>query len=443
MDAPPVENTTFNFNSTMPHVLHTATKGVAVTIALSACLLGLYGNTLILLGAFQCKKLRGNIDTLIINLSGADLIVCIVVSPLFIVLIMCSSVDLPVALCLSHQFIGIVGVTVSFLSLDIIALYRQFRIMQHFKCNVITKTALGIIIGLWVFGLLYSSVSILYWKFGQKGESKLCMIVPNKEGENTQYILLFIGPIWLLSQIVYLVCYSFICHAVLEQNRRRKRSASMMCRQAHDNISLPPEKSSRALLMCFLVILEFSMTIGPVCIVELLEIHYGFSYKLLQVKVAFTPLIFVHSACNPFLYAQQNNTLRNTQAEVYQRILQHDWGCHFTRRTRLTVAGHGNLKENLQKSSHDSSADTPQKTDKAVGPSEPMDDQLRTPRGTGSGVYCITGSKGSSLLSPCTSTRGSLGTSLHLSQLLPHGKNSTSRVSHYQLEDSTSSTGSW
>ena len=398
--------------------IHIATLCVCSILILFVTVLGSFGNGLILYSAVQCNKLRCNLDLLITNLAGVDLVICTVLAPIFLYMMFATSHSIPGELCASLQFMGMLCTLISLETLDVIAIHRQARVIRHIKASMSTVQALIVILCLWVVSLCVAVAGLLHLLSYWPPDASTCLPVINGPDRTKHNVVLFyMGPVCVLSFMIIILSYMVIACVVQKQSRVKRNAAALImkkqyaspvlsnsfqptdayiqCNKANINATLtknPPhqaaqfamDKESKAMTMCLVVTVTVLLCWAPLITSQVIEFFIGESLVLHQVKMCGIALVFLNSALDPYVYAQHNNILKQKTSKLYQAVIacQCLQRCYtvFNKRTRLKAVGQGNLEENRNKSSH-VDADTnilhivsphglPKMIDQGVGPSQ-------------------------------------------------------------------------
>ncbi|XP_059171352.1 LOW QUALITY PROTEIN: probable G-protein coupled receptor 75 [Physella acuta] len=364
--------------------VHTATLAVCTVLVIFVVILGTFGNGMVLLSALQCqcRKLRSNFDVLVFNLAGADFIICLCLSPTFLYLLF-SDPPSPREFCGGFLFSSTTCGLLSLLTLVAIAAHRQSRVRGRVKSSLSTaKTAviLGAIylvaIGTAVGGTLHVTLS---WT----NSYTTCQAIMNSSDiTRNNVILFFISPIIFISFIVIVVSYGVIARAVRVQTYLRVKALQPLLRPPiartpqykpiqtsviSDKSATAPDmqqvlieipaaspapkkpeplkhcsccscmaaldKENKAVTMCFVVILIIALCWTPLVISHVIELLTGESIILYQVKLCGIALVFLNSALDPYMYAQNNGRIKQRYGRFFWDMLR--CGCRMPRRQQF------------------------------------------------------------------------------------------------------------
>ncbi|CAG5132648.1 unnamed protein product [Candidula unifasciata] len=325
--------------------VHTATLAVCTVLVIFVVLMGTFGNGLVLLTAFQGSKRRSNVDVLVYNLAATDFIVCSCLAPTFLYLLF-SHRQSTREFCGGLLFMSTACGVVSLLTLVAIAVYRLSIIYM-----VSLSTAVG--------ATLHVSMS---WTESHT----TCQSVINSGHITTNNVVLFfISPVFAISFLIILVCYCIIARAVRVQTYLRVKALQPLLRSAMYKQIKPEtsnytysssnmaetaktskfgrtflakneplkqcsccscmaalEKENKAATMCFVVILIITLCWTPLVISHLIEVITGESITLYQVKLCGIALVFLNSALNPYMYAQNNGRMKQSYCRFFWDILR-------------------------------------------------------------------------------------------------------------------------
>ncbi|KAL8580753.1 hypothetical protein ACOMHN_018425 [Nucella lapillus] len=353
--------------------VHTATLAVATVLALFVLVLGSFGNGLVLVSAVRRRKKRTNFDLLILNLSTADLVLCVVMAPLYLYTLF-TDPPFPKLLCGSLLLGGTGFGLLSLLSIVAIAIHRQARVVGRAKRSLTTRQT-GIVLGVvWVLSGAGAVGATLHAMLDWRESYTNCQVlIYSHDPLLHRFTLFFLGPLVLVSFIVIVVAYAIISRAVRAQSRTRARGLSALYRSTpiyrtgltpKQKAPLVPdnprgdrrkrrpgagkqcqccscqaaaERESKAVTMCLVVMVTLVLCWSPLLVSQFLELATGPSITLLQVKLCGIALVFLNSALDPYMYAQNQPHVQTRYGRFCWDVLLRCQCSGGPRRTRFRV----------------------------------------------------------------------------------------------------------
>ncbi|KAL3873153.1 hypothetical protein ACJMK2_036307 [Sinanodonta woodiana] len=355
--------------------VHTATQAVCTVLVIFVLILGCTGNGMVLFHSLKKKKLRNNFDLLIINLAGADFMLCTCLAPLFLFLLF-SDPPTPRVFCGSILFLGTLCGMLSLISLVSIAIHRQARVTGYIKGSLSLAQTGIVVLLVWVISMAISLGGTFHITTFWSRVSYNCQYVVNspKRMENN-FILFFIAPVAIVSFVMIAISYGIISWTVRQQNQcclrtspqlyKFKKSPELLCKECLVNKTFnsspvkngsppprpsPPNKGSKALTMCLVVILTIVLCWGPLIISQAIEVLIGESIILYQVKLCGIALVFLNSALNPYVYGQNNGRIKYKYGKLLYSLIR----CEYVvqKKTKLRAIRKRTPEMNRLKLSH-------------------------------------------------------------------------------------------
>ena len=345
--------------------VHTATLAVCTVLVIFVLFLGCTGNGMVLFTALTSKRLRNNFDLLIINLSGADFILCTCLSPVYLFFLFSDS-PIPKVLCASILFLGTTSGLLSLLSLVCIALHRYWRVTGHAR-RPLTLLRVSIVVGvIWVISLSLSIGGTLHFAsfWEENNELVNCQNVINgSDRGSNNFILFFIAPVTILSFSIIATSYGTIARMVRIQGVAETPDSTVLrnpgeldaikfagCTgevfpplpgQIRPSVRSPAgqttlDKGNKALMMCLVVTLTIGLCWGPLIISQLMELVVGDSIILYQVKLCGIALIFLNSALDPYIYGQTNGRIKHKYVRLLYSLGRCECAIERTRQLRVS-----------------------------------------------------------------------------------------------------------
>lgn len=369
--------------------VHTATLAVCTVLVIFVLVMGCFGNGLVILTALQAKKLRTNFDLLIVNLAGADFVMCSCLAPIFLFLLF-SDPPRPQIFCGSFLFLGTTCGMLSLLTLVAISLHRQARVVGQAKGTLTARQAIVILVIVWTISLAMSLGGTFHITANWNNALSNCQMVINSHDRRTfNFVLYFLAPVSIISFIIITISYIIIAWAVQVQSRikqtpsankghrttkqngdKSKKSQIVVCgkdgnrkiviaRTTSSHSASGPgglDKDNKAVTMCLVVTITIVLCWGPLIVSQFIELLVGEYIILYQVKICGIALVFLNSALDPYIYAQHSGKMRRQYVRFFKNAL--NCQCFIGKTTKLRVFGRGNLEVNRHKAAHNNDADT-------------------------------------------------------------------------------------
>ena len=201
--------------------VHTATLAVATVLALFVLVLGTFGNGLVLLSALRRRKVRSNFDLLLLNLSSADLLLCVLLAPLYLYTLF-TDPPAPRLFCGSLLFGGTGCGLLSLLSIVAVAIHRQARVAGRAKRSLTSRQTALVLGAVWALSGAGAAGATLHAMLDWRESYDNCQVlIYSRDPLLHRFTLFFLGPLVLVSFVVIVVSYAVIARAVRAQSRAR------------------------------------------------------------------------------------------------------------------------------------------------------------------------------------------------------------------------------
>lgn len=340
--------------------IHTATLAVSTVLVIFVLFLGCTGNGIVLFNALTAKLHRNNFELLVINLAGADFILCTCLSPMFLFLLFSES-NLPKVFCGSVLFLGVLSALLSLLSLVAVAVYRTCQIVGTLK-RPLSLAKMSAIVGLiWILSTLIALCATFHvttsWQDDRIDECQNA--VNNRTPESNNFVLYFVSPMTIISLLTIAICYGVIASVARSVSRAGEGVVPLKSPECqHENLcesgapdkttdvsitigkcvppsgDLKPDNGQKATTMCFVVTLTVILCWGPLIMSQFVQLFKGYSIILYQVKLCGIALIFLNSALNPYLYGQSNSKVNYRYIRVLYNFAKCDFPVVFGRTSK-------------------------------------------------------------------------------------------------------------
>lgn len=285
-----------------------------VPIMIIAVCVGILGNMLVIGAVVRDRKLRVLQNVFIVNLSVADLIVCMIVMPFTIVSVIDNGrlmLRLPV-LCEFLATMCVTGCACSIWSIVSVSINRYIAICHRLTYpNIYNKRTVPLMVaGLWVLAFTVDMPIFLGW--GEHifdNRSNVCVYDYSHSIGYTIYvvILAFVAPLSTL-------CYSYLRiykYARESSHQMRALADNRFAKQRYNGINSVDRRLLQTVaLICVAFVVMWSLY-SIVVIFDLGE------YPWLFVTATF--LGFLSSSVNFIIYAT-NDTFRDAYAEILRTI---------------------------------------------------------------------------------------------------------------------------
>ncbi|XP_020908440.1 somatostatin receptor type 5-like [Exaiptasia diaphana] len=285
------------------------------SLSLIMCILGIVGNSMIIIAVKKKRYLRSTTNYLLLNLAISDL------TSLFFLLLMAAGSALvlkngPLSDFLCKFFIAyhvpFTASLVSILTILVLAIERYFAIVKPMRSGLRLRedNVHFVIIAAWVTGCI---VSLPYYVFGSyNGKSKNCSYRNLSHQDQAIFVVVVQIIFVFLPFIITTFCYFQIVRDIYFQNTVRPQ-----------NIPARRDAVSRRKLLrlSLSITVAFALCFIPLSITLVMaafrdESRFGRRYY----KYA-SFLYFGQSALNPLLYAWQSTNFRQAFKELLRTVL--------------------------------------------------------------------------------------------------------------------------
>ncbi|XP_038071935.1 melatonin receptor type 1B-A-like [Patiria miniata] len=338
----PTESLTFEFSDYTQRV-------IVATMFLVIALLGIFGNTLVILAVLLSNKVRTATNAFVVNLSVADFLTCLVIPWNAVALLGREGLPVGVWVCSITAVVQNATVGCSVFSLVAIALNRLLLITRHSTTYHKVYTPKKIVIWLvlvWLIPLfitlLPSFINISGFTYNQKYHT--CGSTTSQASSRT-YNTIVAGIIYPILLVIIIVCYVLIWRHLKRHSKRMATvhqeashftpssiptTSTVMIPQAHissdDRIQSPATPSSVPAINSqvtrrqnditknmFYVVCAFMLCITPYAVVVMCGDSPARPYLF--------ALFFFNSCVNPTIYATKHRDFKT----IFGCILRRQW----------------------------------------------------------------------------------------------------------------------
>ncbi|XP_071944255.1 uncharacterized protein [Antedon mediterranea] len=300
-------------------------------ILIILCVVGFFGNLLTIVAIVRTNKLRITANYFLVNLALADMIVCVIVEPFYLLGLFYRKWPLSDMFCATISGISIITLSSSVLNLVAIAVNRYFCIVQNQRYATLYTTNRTIFYCVMIWVVSFTLIMPASFGFGEFGFNKHLLICGYKVSEESWLCqIVTMAIMFAFSMITFVFCYYKICkeaHMSSRRSRRRKSSTTSQVSlagsvktlnklQKHLSINKlnPQTREIQVAKTSFIVLITFMICWTPI----VLQVIFDKKYKIPNVFVqVFALLSLANSSVNPFIYAWRNRHFRN----AYKRII--------------------------------------------------------------------------------------------------------------------------
>lgn len=337
--------------------IHTATLAVSTLLVIFVLFLGCTGNGIVLFNALTARQHRTNFELLVINLAGADFIMCTCLSPMFLFLLFSDS-DIPLVFCGSILFLGVLSALLSLLSIVTIAVHRCCQIVGSLHRPLSLRRMSALVVGIWILSSLIALAGTFHvtLSWGQEPINECQNVVNTNKKILNNFVLYFISPVTVISLLTITASYGIIASAARKATRRGVGVVPFTSAACHhettcddsatdkagdgtmtvekcvpSGIDLKSDNGQKATTLCFVVTLTVILCWGPLVMSQFVQLFTGDSIILYQVKLCGIALIFLNSALNPYLYGQSNSKVKYKYIRVLYKFAKCDYAFPFAK----------------------------------------------------------------------------------------------------------------
>ncbi|XP_071494773.1 allatostatin-A receptor-like [Diadema antillarum] len=287
-------------------------------IQMFTAMLGIVGNSLVIIVLFTRRQLSRSTDTLIGALAAADLLASVFMLPHPVPLTVPSSVlgQLYCKVVYTSMFRW-VSFDASIFTLTAIAVERYIAVAYpfHFKHLVTRRRVVVVIVASWILGFVVTS--FLFKVVRIDGSTKYCATVfPSAEVQMLIGTILFL-MLFVIPTLLSLTMQAMTAHALHRQSRVFRKEGNQEGGSNPSARHLAARK--RVLQMLFIVVLVFIVCWAPSQCA-----YFVFNLGLLPVSYLYSPLdnglvvlSFLNSCANPIIYTVRYPEFRAAIRELF------------------------------------------------------------------------------------------------------------------------------
>ncbi|XP_032513103.2 opsin, ultraviolet-sensitive-like isoform X1 [Danaus plexippus] len=288
-------------------------------------LIGLLGNSIVLLMYYRCRTLRTPGNILVANLALSDFLM-LAKTPIFIF----NSFHLGPALgktgCVIYGFAGGLSGTTSIATLTAIALDRYWAVVHPLEpLRALTAIRARLLaVGAWLYAGIFATIPALdigYGNYVPEGFLTSCSFdYLTEELPPRYFIFIFFCAAWLAPLCIISYCYTSILRIVVGKRNISTKNQEQKLSSRHVKEQAKRKAEIKIALLVIIVIALFFISWTPYAIVALLGI-FG-QKNLITPLVSMVPALFCKTAAciNPFIYIITHPKFR----KEFQKLLFKD-----------------------------------------------------------------------------------------------------------------------
>ncbi|XP_033097174.1 melatonin receptor type 1A-like [Anneissia japonica] len=301
--------------STLEYMM--ATVSIILLIIYTA--LGTFGNSMTLIVVWRIPTLSTPINFFIINLAIADLIISIIVNPLYIITIIYNKWPFGGMLCNVVRFLTIWSCVCSALNLAAIAYNRYVCILKPSRYTEIftKKRTLWMCFAVWGFAFLPVLVpAIAIGSRGYNDQSTSCSANRSDDADYWKYFTTVLLIIVIIIASIIVFCYVKIIRKVSASMKTTRSSKLQRGDTGRVSAKLLNNRKKEYNLAKNIMVVSTTFMIcwAPMCFVSIARVSGAIiPQQLWQVTVL---LILLNSAINPIIYAWRNKYFRKAYLQT-------------------------------------------------------------------------------------------------------------------------------
>ena len=292
--------------------------GIYMSLAIMMILVTAFGNILTIVAVFKEYSLRKVGNSFIVSLAATDLLIAVVVIPLFIIDELVNVV-LGNILCTVHKASDIILSSVSILNITCISIDRYIAITDplHYTTRMTSKVAGSLICCIWIVPVIIFALNEIIGSRFLYVHDKHCIL--NVFGiENMSFFIV----IWFVPTLIMLLAYGVIFRVAQKQETQVCEIAQISNNLNNgQNISQPTsnQRSHKAVKTLGLITGIFMLCWLPTYAIVILE-NVSFNIALQTPRVVWQSIAFLsylNSMLNPIIYAAYNQSFRKAFKKLF------------------------------------------------------------------------------------------------------------------------------
>lgn len=283
---------------------------VEILLICSVMVLGVCGNTLVLIAVWKERSLRTTPNAFVVNLAVADFLLCTTILPLTVLTFIRGEWILGMCVCKLEAILFATILNATLVTLTTISINRFVMIRHSIKYKgIYTKKSVCLMLaGIWCYSILIASRPLYGWGVYAFNEHNGFCFIDNKR-ENMTNLSRLLASLSLYTNIIIIIsCYYGVYRTVSQHRRQIKSCQDNQTARANYFAVLGEEVHIAKTL--FIVICLFGICWFPAAIANIIHGSGTPISGLAQVLLGFT--VCLSSVVNPVVYAIRNRRFRKT-----------------------------------------------------------------------------------------------------------------------------------
>lgn len=289
----------------------TTFEGVLGVVIALVCIVGILGNTLVLIVIKRKPSMRSTTNYLLANLATADLLSLLGIIPVILLLYFShprGEVGHYLCVFLTAGNLSIIAQITSVLTLAILAFERYMALLKPMQAKRLTlDTVHYAMIFTWAVAV---SFTVPYFVRTTRANHDIGMVCEQKWLSHTEkgtFLALFFILLFALPYCVIMYCYGAIIKGIY--------FSRTICPMDVAGSAADARSKRRIVEVLLIVTSMFTVSVGSFGIVNLLREWQliGIHNKLFAVTAS---LLFVNSSCNPIIYAFRSSNYKRAFREI-------------------------------------------------------------------------------------------------------------------------------
>jgi hypothetical protein len=279
------------------------------------------GNTLVLVATWRERSLHEPNKYFIVCLAVADLLVGMILEPLFVFQLIFGALAGNNDVCRFMVWLDTVALTASIYSLTFISFDRYLKMRKplQYRCRMTTSKSLKIILIIWFISTAFATYAATpdSGSWGILLTAKAICGVPDFSKAKRFYTILAVSA-FFLPTLVILIMYALI-FVVVHKRQKMLRNGELGQTFNDRNQQRAFLQNLKTIRVLLVVAGVFILCWGPFFITHLLGFYSRESIKIVAILVGLV-LPYFNSLCNPIIYACLDRTYREAFKNLFQRM---------------------------------------------------------------------------------------------------------------------------
>lgn len=283
---------------------------VEILLICSVMVLGVCGNTLVLIAVWKERSLRTTPNAFVVNLAVADFLLCTTILPLTVLTFIRGEWILGMCVCKLEAILFATILNATLVTLTTISINRFVMIRHSIKYKgIYTKKSVCLMLaGIWCYSILIASRPLYGWGAYAFNEHNGFCFIDNKR-ENMTNLSRLLASLSLYTNIIIIISCYYGVYRTVSQHRRQIKSCQDNQPARANYFAVVGEEVHIAKTL-FIVICLFGICWFPAAIANIIHGSGTSISGLAQVLLGFT--VCLSSVVNPVVYAIRNRRFRKT-----------------------------------------------------------------------------------------------------------------------------------